>query len=146
MAGSAPGLPLPTRPGHMALWSLGKLFLGGVICGDDFMIQLQWANLPNIRHSFEWRKKYRKGRRGKGYFVLHAVFSSAAQTSSTLAFPTVATSLYSGPVKSIVLSAILAASFTSGAQAAPAISLEQVAEGFVSPTALQSVPGADYML
>src|SRR5882724_3419178 len=25
MAGSAPGLPLPTRPGHMALWSLGKL-------------------------------------------------------------------------------------------------------------------------
>jgi glucose/arabinose dehydrogenase len=47
-------------------------------------------------------------------------------------------------VKSIVLSAILAASFTLGAQAAPAISLQQVAEGFVSPTALQSVPGADH--
>ena len=34
----------------------------------------------------------------------------------------------------------------AGAKAAPAISLQQVAEGFVSPTALQSVPNADYML
>jgi glucose/arabinose dehydrogenase len=49
-------------------------------------------------------------------------------------------------VKSIVLSAIVAVSFAVGAHAAPAISLQQVAEGFVSPTALQSVPGADYML
>jgi glucose/arabinose dehydrogenase len=49
-------------------------------------------------------------------------------------------------VKSILLSAIVAASFTLGAHAAPAISLQQVAEGFVSPTALQSVPNTDYLL
>ena len=28
MQGSAPGLPLPTKPGHMALCNLGKLFAG----------------------------------------------------------------------------------------------------------------------
>src|SRR5438270_12264 len=37
IAGSAPGLPLPTRPGHMALWSLGKLLVfvpvGGLVVG-----------------------------------------------------------------------------------------------------------------
>jgi glucose/arabinose dehydrogenase len=49
-------------------------------------------------------------------------------------------------VKSIVLSAILAGWLIGSAQAAPAISLQQVAEGFVSPTALQSVPKADYLL
>jgi len=49
-------------------------------------------------------------------------------------------------VKSIVFSAILSASIAATANAAPAMSLEQVAEGFVSPTALQSVPNADYML
>lgn len=49
-------------------------------------------------------------------------------------------------VKSIVLSAVLAGCMVIQAQAAPAMSLEQVAEGFVSPTSLQSVPGADYML
>src|SRR5262245_57526474 len=27
IAGSAPGLPLPTRPGHIALWSLGYAFM-----------------------------------------------------------------------------------------------------------------------
>src|SRR5438552_695534 len=64
----------------------------------------------------------------------------------TFRFHAARRSLYCGPVKSIVLSAILAASFTLGAHAAPAISLQQVAEGFVSPTALQSVPGADYLL
>ena len=56
------------------------------------------------------------------------------------------TPLYSGPVKSIAQIAVLSVCFTLGAQAAPAISLQEVAGGFVSPTALQSVPGADYML
>lgn len=65
---------------------------------------------------------------------------------ATFRFPPWGAALYCGPVKSIVLSAVLAASFSLGAQAAPAVSLEQVAEGFVSPTALQSVPNADYML
>src|SRR4051794_29056481 len=50
------------------------------------------------------------------------------------------------PVKSILLSAVLAAAFTLGAQAAPQVSLKQVAEGFVSPTALQDPGNADYLL
>src|ERR1041385_4073608 len=68
IAGSAPGLPLPTRPGHMALWSLGKLFLGGVISGEAFIYSTPIGNPAGIRHSFECRKKYRKGVRGKGFF------------------------------------------------------------------------------
>ena len=31
MNGSAPGLPFPTRPGHIALWSLGKLLPAGTV-------------------------------------------------------------------------------------------------------------------
>jgi glucose/arabinose dehydrogenase len=49
-------------------------------------------------------------------------------------------------VKSIVVNAVLAGALCLGAKGAPAMSLDQVAEGFVSPTALQSVPKADYML
>ncbi|HUS36653.1 MAG TPA: PQQ-dependent sugar dehydrogenase [Verrucomicrobiae bacterium] len=49
-------------------------------------------------------------------------------------------------MKSIVFSAVLAGALCLGAKGAPAMSLDQVAEGFVSPTALQSVPNADYML
>src|SRR5688500_3938715 len=67
-------------------------------------------------------------------------------SAATFRFRAARRALYSGPVKSIVLSAILAGSLTLPAQAAPAISLQQVAEGFVSPTALQSVPNADYVL
>src|SRR5687768_2081618 len=72
--------------------------------------------------------------------------ASPGGAADTFRFRTARRALYSGPVKSIVLSAILAGSLTLAAQAAPAISLQQVAEGFVSPTALQSAPNADYML
>ena len=48
--GSAPGLPLPTRPGHMALCSLGKLF----VCGEliRFWSRLSLTLVAWIEQSF----------------------------------------------------------------------------------------------
>src|SRR5216117_4616795 len=69
IAGSAPGLPLPTRPGHIALWSFGKLFLTGVALddADDFMFQLQWAILPTFDILLSGEKSIGKTDGGKDF-------------------------------------------------------------------------------
>lgn len=68
------------------------------------------------------------------------------QGKSTLGFRVWRSPLYSRAVKSILFCGIASALVLASTHAAPAVALEQVAEGFVSPTALASVPGADYML
>ena len=50
MNGSAPGLPFPTKPGHIALWSLGKLFLTGALVDGAKSIRL-WGETIRVAAS-----------------------------------------------------------------------------------------------
>jgi hypothetical protein len=60
MQGSAPGLPLPTNPGHMALWSFGKLFFT-----ELFVFTMAFP----VSHRVKRGKNYKKGERRKTFFT-----------------------------------------------------------------------------